>query len=59
MEKIERLLLKIMFVQLLALLIAQGLLLYSPYAVNLTKVTEYEGVVQQDVPHAVETIDSP
>ncbi|WLR53244.1 DUF5359 family protein [Bacillus tianshenii] len=55
----ERILIKLLCIHAFVLLIAQILLLYTPFSPHLTKVTLYEGVVKQEKPPVVETIDSP
>ncbi|ANB58536.1 hypothetical protein GFC29_1500 [Anoxybacillus sp. B7M1] len=60
MKRMERILLKIVIVQLLFLLLAQCLLLYTPLAPYVTKVYEYEGVSKQEKTKTMETtVDHP
>ncbi|MBB3906639.1 DUF5359 family protein [Anoxybacillus rupiensis] len=60
MKRMERILLKIVIVQLLFLLLAQCLLLYTPLAPYVTKVYEYEGVSKQEKTKTIETtVDHP
>jgi hypothetical protein len=60
MERIERILWKIVIAQFLFLLVAQCLLLYTPLAPHVTKVYEYEGVTKQEKTKTVETtVDRP
>ncbi|KXG11063.1 hypothetical protein AT864_00146 [Anoxybacillus sp. P3H1B] len=60
MKRMERILLKIVIVQLLFLLLAQCLLLYTPLAPYVIKVYEYEGVSKQEKTKTIETtVDHP
>lgn len=55
MKRFEEILLKLVVIQLFFLLIAQILLLYSPFSPFLTKVIEYEGVNKSEQTKIVET----
>ncbi|MCZ0754417.1 YpfB family protein [Anoxybacillus sp. J5B_2022] len=60
MKRIERILLKIVIVQFLFLLLAQCLILYTPFAPYVAKVYEYEGVIKQEKTKTIETtVDQP
>ncbi|AKM19458.1 YpfB family protein [Geobacillus stearothermophilus] len=55
MKRIEELLWKLVAIQAICLLIAQWLVLYTPAALYIGKVYEYEGVAK---PKKTETIET-
>ena len=57
MKRVERILIKLLLVQLLSLLIAQGLLLHSQVSPYLTKIVDYEGVAKNNFTKVIETFD--
>ncbi|GMB07852.1 hypothetical protein EDD69_101156 [Thermolongibacillus altinsuensis] len=59
MKTIERILWKLVLIQFIFLLLAQFLLLYTPFAPYVVKVVQYEGVTKNSMTKAVETFDRP
>ncbi|MCH1624767.1 DUF5359 family protein [Ferdinandcohnia quinoae] len=55
MKKVERILVKLAIIQLIFLLLAQFLLLYSPLTPYITRMIEYEGVNQSKSTEIIET----
>ncbi|MCA1030539.1 YpfB family protein [Bacillus timonensis] len=56
MKRFERVLIKLVFIQFVFLIVAQLLLLYSPFTPFLTKVIDYEGVNKQEQTKTIETL---
>ncbi|ASS86364.1 YpfB family protein [Geobacillus sp. FSL K6-0789] len=55
MKRIEELLWKLVAIQAICLLIAQWLVLYTPAALYIGKVYEYEGVAKPTKTETIET----
>ncbi|GAJ43307.1 YpfB family protein [Parageobacillus thermoglucosidasius] len=56
MKRMEAILLKLVIIQLVFLIIAQSLLLYTPLSFYLGKIYEYEGISKQEKTKTIETI---
>ncbi|WP_181535707.1 YpfB family protein [[Anoxybacillus] calidus] len=56
-KRIERILLKLVVIQFIFLLIAQFMILYTPFSPYLGKIYEYEGVSKNHVTKTIETFD--
>jgi Family of unknown function (DUF5359) len=56
-KRIERILLKLVVIQFMFLLIAQFIILYTPFFPYLGKIYEYEGVSKNHVTKTIETFD--
>jgi uncharacterized membrane protein len=56
MKRIESFLWKLVIIQFIFLIIAQGLILYTPLPPYLEKIYEYEGVSKQEKTKTIETI---
>ncbi len=55
MKRFERILIKLVIIQFVFLLLAQGILLYSPLSPYLSKMIDYEGVNKSESTQTVET----
>jgi hypothetical protein len=58
-KTIERILWKLAIIQFIFLLLAQFILLYTPFVPYVTKVVQYEGVMKNSVSKTLETFDRP
>jgi hypothetical protein len=56
MKRFEQLLTKVVLLQFIFLIIAQLLVLNTPFAPYVNKISYYEGVVRQKLPEIIETI---
>jgi hypothetical protein len=57
MKHIERILVKIVFIQLICLLVAQIMMMNHQLSPFLSKVIQYEGVTKDSYSKVVETFD--
>ncbi|KPB06688.1 YpfB family protein [Bacillus sp. CHD6a] len=57
MKRVERIIIKLIVIQLIFLICAQGLLLYTESAPFLSKVIQYEGVGGMKIVEHIETFD--
>lgn len=58
MKHIERIIGKIILIQVIFLIIAQIIVLHTAYTPYVSKLVNYEGVVKQNMPEVIETIES-
>ena len=56
MKLFERIIIKLVVIQLICLVIAQAIVLYSPFTPYLSKIEDYEGVEQSERTETMETI---
>lgn len=54
MKKFERILIKLIVIQMISLFAAQWILLHTPIRPYLTKIVEYEGVSKNEQPEPAE-----
>ncbi|CAG9623513.1 DUF5359 family protein [Sutcliffiella rhizosphaerae] len=57
MKTLERIIIKLIIIQLLCLVCAQGILLYTDAGSLLSKVIQYEGVGGMKIIEHIETFD--
>ncbi|KMJ59777.1 hypothetical protein AB685_02625 [Bacillus sp. LL01] len=57
MKRMERIIIKLIVIQLICMICAQGLLLYTDAAPFLSKVIQYEGVGGMKIMEHIETFD--
>jgi len=57
MKRFERILLKLIIIQFVFLLLAQIIILYTPFAPYVARIYEYEGVHKNERTKTLETID--
>lgn len=55
MKRFEGILIKLIIIQLVTMIVAQGLLLYTPISPYLTKIIDYEGVNKSEATQTIET----
>ncbi|WP_417899991.1 YpfB family protein [Bacillus haimaensis] len=57
MKRFEGIIVKLLIIQLVCLVVAQALILYTEVSPFLTKVVQYEGVDGMEIMEHIETFD--
>ncbi|WP_223703485.1 YpfB family protein [Sutcliffiella deserti] len=57
MKRFEKVIIKLIIIQLFCLVVAQAMILYTGVAPYLTKVIHYEGVDGMEIMEHIETFD--